>query len=80
MLPRSILAADGLQRNQLPEGESHARAIDSALFDGAAPLGLLALMDIQRASRLIENDNRRRSRVRAVHRHASEKESHADQE
>ena len=37
-------------------------------------------VDILRASRLIENDNRRRSRVRAVHRHASEKESHADQE
>ena len=38
-------------------------------------------VDFPRASRLIENDNRRRPRVReSVHRHASEEESHAGQE
>jgi hypothetical protein len=49
-------------------------------FNGVCPVRPARSVDILRASRLIENDNRRRSRVRAVHRQASEKETHADQE
>jgi hypothetical protein len=46
-----------------------------------APVRRGRSVDFARASRLIENDNRTRPRVRkAVHRHASEEESHAGQE